>query len=199
MFISKKQRILLAFIVMVGSGGIFISNAFAAATQTEEKPMASQIFQSNGNSIMQSNDNGSTWHEFTYADDDHYYSYEEYEKWIENEKKAIKQLVDAGEWTQEQADEAILNYESLLNNIKEGKQVKKRATTEDDFNLSSTPVGQHTEGYETFIYNGNTFEQFGPYDTKDEMLAVIEPFCREQVKSGNMSQQEADEILSKYK
>lgn len=38
--------------------------------------------------------------------------------------------------------------------------------------------------------------KFGPYDTNEELIAAIKPYCEEQVKLGNMTQLEADEILS---
>ena len=39
---------------------------------------------------------------------------------------------------------------------------------------------------------------FGPYATNAEMLAAVKPFCEEQVKLGNLTQQEAVEILKQY-
>lgn len=39
---------------------------------------------------------------------------------------------------------------------------------------------------------------FGPYDTKEELLDAIKSYCEEQVRLGNMTQQEADEIIEKY-
>ena len=41
-------------------------------------------------------------------------------------------------------------------------------------------------------------KHFGPYETAEELLNVVKPFCEEQVKNGNMKQSECDEILSKY-
>ena len=39
---------------------------------------------------------------------------------------------------------------------------------------------------------------FGPYDTKEELLDAIKSYCEEQVRLGNMTQKEADEIIEKY-
>lgn len=40
--------------------------------------------------------------------------------------------------------------------------------------------------------------QFGPYETIEELLSDVEPFCLEQVKLGNMEQSEADEVIRIY-
>lgn len=47
------------------------------------------------------------------------------------------------------------------------------------------------------LSNGEEVE-FGPYETIEELLSDVEPFCLEQVKLGNMEQSEADQIISKY-
>ena len=39
---------------------------------------------------------------------------------------------------------------------------------------------------------------FGPYDTKEEFLDAIKPYCEERVRLGNMTQQEADDIIERY-
>ncbi len=39
---------------------------------------------------------------------------------------------------------------------------------------------------------------FGPYETDEELLAAVKPFCEKQVQLGNMEQSEADEIIARY-
>ena len=41
-------------------------------------------------------------------------------------------------------------------------------------------------------------KEFGPFETVDEMLEVVKPFCEKQVNDGNMKQSEYEEILSRY-
>ena len=53
-----------------------------------------------------------------------------------------------------------------------------------------------TTGYGITITGDEGKEvQFGPYETKEELFAAVKPYCEVQVKAGNMSQKEADEIL----
>lgn len=43
-----------------------------------------------------------------------------------------------------------------------------------------------------------TEKVFGPYKTAAEMLSYVKPFCEEQVRLGNLSQQESDDMIQKY-
>lgn len=43
-----------------------------------------------------------------------------------------------------------------------------------------------------------TEKVFGPCKTTYEMLFYVKPFCEEQVMAGNLSQDEADEIIQRY-
>ena len=58
---------------------------------------------------------------------------------------------------------------------------------------ASCPKGKKMEQRKSL-----TTKVFGPYDTKEELLDAIKPYCEEQVRLGNMTQQEADEIIEKY-
>lgn len=56
-----------------------------------------------------------------------------------------------------------------------------------------------TIGYELTIVNDKGTEvKFGPFETKEALLAQVRPYCEQQVKEGNMTQKEADDILSKH-
>ena len=65
--------------------------------------------------------------------------------------------------------------------------------------------GTHSQSYENMsllslsikLQNGEE-KEFGPFETVDEMLEVVKPFCEKQVNDGNMKQSEYEEILSKY-
>lgn len=40
--------------------------------------------------------------------------------------------------------------------------------------------------------------RFGPFETKEELLAQVRPYCEQQVKEGTMTQKEANDILFIY-
>jgi hypothetical protein len=63
--------------------------------------------------------------------------------------------------------------------------------------LGEIAVGQSYGGAITFK-NGE-MKDLGWYATKEEFLTAARGFCDEQVKFGNMTRQEVDEILSQYK
>lgn len=48
------------------------------------------------------------------------------------------------------------------------------------------------------LNNGEVLH-FGPYETAKELRAEVEPFCEEQLKLGNMEQQDFDRIMSDLK
>ncbi len=146
------------------------------------------------------------------AQDIEWWTYDEYKEWLENEKVELQDIVGEkgwtggrGEfvWTQEMVDETIAMYESILQDIKNGMMYSKATDSGDDIAISYNPadVENNTEssGKELYIKLDNGEEKlFGPYETDAEMLAVIKPFCEEQVKLGNMTQNEADKIISRY-
>mgnify|MGYP004597900253 CR=1 FL=1 len=60
-------------------------------------------------------------------------------------------------------------------------------------------MGTSTDAKELYIKLDNgEVRTFGPYETDTALLREVKPFCEEQVKLGNMSQREADEILARY-
>ena len=138
-----------------------------------------------------------------------WWTYEEYKAWLENEKVQLQSMIGEkawtggrGEfvWTQEIVDETIAMYEDILANIKNGMLYSK--TVDGDINLmvGYNPSATDTAyGYQLFVKLDNGDEKFfGPYETTNELLEVVKPFCEEQVKLGNMEQSEADEIISQY-
>ena len=98
-------------------------------------------------------------------------------------------------------DETIAMYEETLQEIKEGVMVSKTVDgSMDNFAISYVPESIATvQEHQLYIKLDNGEEKvFGPYETDAEMLAAIKPFCEKQVKLGNMTQNEADDMIGKY-
>lgn len=138
-----------------------------------------------------------------------WWTYEEYKDWLENEKVQLQSMIGEkawtggrGEfvWTQEIVDETIAMYEDILENIKNGMMYSKTVDGETNIMVGYDPsVTSTAYGYQLFVKLDNGDEKlFGPYETANELLAEVKPFCEEQVKLGNMQQSEADEIISRY-
>ena len=139
-----------------------------------------------------------------------WWTYEEYKAWLDNEKVQLQSLLGEkigtntdGElvWTQEKIDETISLYESILNDMQNGIRYSKSVDGQDDTMLSYNPadIASSSDAKELYVKLDNGEEKsFGPYETNAEMLAAVKPFCEQQVKLGNMSQSEADEIIARY-
>lgn len=139
-----------------------------------------------------------------------WWTYEEYKAWLENEKVQLQSMIGekawtSGQgnfvWTQELVDESIAMYEEILKEIENGAMVSKTADDgTDDFMISYVPENNATvQEYQIYIkLNSGDEKIFGPYETANELLAVLKPFCDEQVRLRNMLQSEADEIIEKY-
>lgn len=138
-----------------------------------------------------------------------WWTYEDYKDWLENEKVQLQSMV--GEkawtsglgdfvWTQELVEETIAEYEKMLQEIKNGMMYSKTVDGETDIMLGYNPgITSTAYGYQLFMKLDNGDEKFfGPYETANELLTVVKPFCEEQVKLGNMQQSEADEIINRY-
>ena len=178
----------IAMSAVVAFGGV---SAFAA-------PLSSVIVRQNGNSVEQSYDNGVTWENYAYKETHDFFTYDEYAEWVKAEKEAIRKLVEAGEWTQKQADEVVSHYNEVLSKIKDGLMVSKRKDYNEDQVLFSLPEGMHTTGYQTVVYGGGTFKNFGPFETKEELYNALKEYSDDQVASGIMTQANANDLLKKY-
>lgn len=95
--------------------------------------------------------------------------------------------------------------EGILEDIKNGMYVSKtvngsKSDGKNGILISFNPSNIATAtSYAVSIVNDKGEQAlFGPYETKEELLAVVKPYCEKQVKAGNMSQQEATKIPSKY-
>lgn len=127
-----------------------------------------------------------------------YFTYDEFSAWIENETETIQKLVDAGEWTEAEATEALEYYDEILKSILEGKMVGKRASSSDDQLFFSMPDNAQPEQYQTFVFDGNTYKSIGPFDTEEELFNALKEYTDTEVEAGTMSQAEATALLEKY-
>ena len=143
-----------------------------------------------------------------------WWTYDSYKAWLEEQKVALQECIGEkgwtssdGEfvWTQEKVDETIAMYEEILEEIKNGTMVSKTIDGQDDtdmimsYNPQDIEAGTSTNALELEIKLDDGAEMtFGPYESNAEMLENVKPFCEEQVKLGNMTQKEADDILGRY-
>ena len=151
------------------------------------------------------------WQEQTTLPDTQWWTYGEYAAWLEQEKLELESIIGergwtsgrgAFIWTQELVDEAIAMYEGVLQDIKNGAKLAKGSTEGADFMISDGPdtqTAQKEKGYQIYLKLDNGDEaMFGPYETVEELLENVKPFCEEQVRQGNMTQAELDEIMHQY-
>ena len=141
-----------------------------------------------------------------------WWTYDEYRAWLEEEKVALQNAL--GErgwnntdgdfvWTQEKIDETIALYENILKDIQSGTLYSKTVDGQEDWMVVCNPadqaMGTSEDAKELCIRLDNGEERtFGPYETDAELLTEVKPFCEAQVRLGNLTQREADEILSRY-
>ena len=144
-----------------------------------------------GNAIKYTNEDGNIWVGV-------YKRGEEIIFWIENETENIQKLVDAGEWTEAEATEALEYYDEILKSILEGKMVGKRASSSDDHLFFYMPDNAQPEQYQTFVFDGNTYKSIGPFDTEEELFNALKEYTDTEVEAGTMSQAEATALLEKY-
>lgn len=164
-------------------------------------------------------DGGVTWTPLTDAEfkakypvaDVVWWTYEEYKQWLDKEKVALQAIIgekmynEKEGWhvfTQEKFNETLALYESVLADLKNGIQHSKTVDGADNVSLSITQqdkqFAETAQSFSLYVALSDGKEvSFGPYATKEELVAVVKSFCKEQLKSGVLSQQEADEILKK--
>ena len=163
-----------------------------------QHPVSSVLFRQDGADIQQSTDEGKTWQSYSPIEETDYFTYDEFSAWIENETENIQKLVDAGEWTEAEATEALEYYDEILKSILEGKMVGKRASSSDDQLFFSMPDNAQPEQYQTFVFDGNTYKSIGPFDTEEELFNALKEYTDTEVEAGTMSQAEATALLEKY-
>lgn len=138
-----------------------------------------------------------------------WWTYDEYKAWLDNEKVQLQSLLGETDsiggqkftWTQEEIDKTIAMYEETLADIKNGVMYSRSVDGDDQLVMSYDPadISTSTDEKELYVKLGNGEEYtFGPYETDEELLAAVKPFCEKQVQLGNMEQSEADEIIARH-
>ncbi len=142
-----------------------------------------------------------------------WWTYDDYKENMEKEINNLKKLVgtkDAGYYdqegnlnylTQKDVDEAIVNHNQILEDIKNGVKVSKTVNGENEIVVTqklnydeNLPI---QSGYMVTIIGDETNPiVFGPYDSKEQLLKELKPYVEGRVKAGTMTQLEADNILS---
>ena len=224
---TKKTTIVMlvaSAIVIIGVTGTFATSANASAkidnknSEYIESTIAKDVmlaYNDEDGNIYYSADGGETFfnekefNEKYPSPEVEWWTYEEYKEWLDNERIQLQSMLGEkawtggrGEfvWTQEMIDETIASYEEILQKIENGVKVSKTVDGSGEIQIATYDDKEHfmesVEG--VAIASDKETKVFGPYDTKEELLDAIKPYCEEQVRLGNMTQQEADEIIEKY-
>ena len=201
-----KQKIFVSILTLLLAGGTLTGFSAKrnisqndATNGTVPQVINEAIFQQNGITQQTSYDGGDTWNAAPVIEMPEFYSYDEFEEWIKNETVNLQELVAAGEISQSEVNAIIAQYETILSEIKDGVQISKRTSYEEEQLYFSLPNNSESESFQTVLYDGNSYHNFGPYDTKAELYAALEKYTSEQVELGNMTENEVNTILSKYK
>lgn len=201
-----KQKIFVSILTLLLAGGTL--TGFSAKSNISQNDATNgnvpqvineAIFQQNGITQQTSYDGGDTWNAAPVIEMPEFYSYDEFEEWIKNETVNLQELVAAGEISQSEVNAIIAQYETILSEIKDGVQISIRTSYEEEQLYFSLPNNSESESFQTVLYDGNSYHNFGPYDTKAELYAALEKYTSEQVELGNMTENEVNTILSKYK
>jgi beta-lactamase regulating signal transducer with metallopeptidase domain len=217
--------IVLALALVVGTATAFATSAMIDEKNRDENTthgdvgvstaagmLLSRLDEDTGNVVI-SMDNGRTWmSEEDYArayptPEVEWWTYDEYKEWLDNEKIQLQSIIGGKGWnptdgwyvwTQEKVDKTVKMYEGTLEDIKNGMKLSKTVDGSDEI-VMSYYQGDIATSYGVCIVNDEGKEVlFGPYDTEEELLAQVRPYCEAEVRAGNMTRQEADEILSRY-
>lgn len=211
-------------IVIIGVTGTFATSANASDkidnknSEYIESTIAEDVmlaYNDEDGNIYYSADGGETFFNEKEFDEKYpspeveWWTYEEYKEWLDNERIQLQSMLGEkawtggrGEfvWTQEMIDETIASYEEILQKIENGVKVSKTVDGSEEIQIATYDDKEHfmesVEG--AAIASDKETKVFGPYDTKEKLLDAIKSYCEEQVRLGNMTQQEADEIIEKY-
>ena len=186
-----KLKILTGALALLLTGSVLTGFSTQAAPSKAEsddhlaQEISEAVFRMDGATAQVSYDGGSTWDTSPTVELPDFYN--------------LQALVAAGELTQEEAAAAIAQYQSALSGIEDEVQVGKRSSYEEDQIFFSMPNNPQSEVFQTVLYDGNSYRNFGPYNTKAELYAALEQYTNDQTKSGNMTEVEANSILDKYR
>ncbi|MDO5423360.1 MAG: M56 family metallopeptidase [Eubacteriales bacterium] len=138
---------------------------------------------------------------------------EAYKQMMDTEREKLEDLLgetigstpSSGEIvvTEAMIEEQMTVYEEIYQELEDGWMVSKSMDGNEELGGSFHPAdivsGTGTAELQLgILLNDGTEETFGPYETAEEMLSEVKPFCEEQVKLGNLSPDEAEEIIQKY-
>lgn len=182
-------------------------------TNTENTASVYEQQKKDGTTVY-SLDGGSTWinqEDFEKEYPSHnieWWTYDEYADYIEQQKIALQEMVDnhitghtdnRGDfvWTQELADETIKKYEQDLEKIKNEVKISKSIEGLDDCEYESYSLNPQSTPdviFEISLPNGVTKQFFGKDRT--EVYEQIKKYCTQQIKAGNLTQEDIDKILN---
>ena len=148
---GKILSSLAALLLLSGSITAFVGSAntpnVLAAEQSASKQLSTVTIRQDWDALTSSYDGGNTWSLFLSEEVHDFYSYNEFQSLIKEQEAEISKLVEAGEWTRENADAAIQQYYDLLGKVDNGLLVSKRESDTDDQYFVSYPETAHTEGF----------------------------------------------------
>ena len=145
-----KQKIFVSILTLLLAGGTL--TGFSAKSNISQNDATNgnvpqvineAIFQQNGITQQTSYDGGDTWNAAPVIEMPEFYSYDEFEEWIKNETVNLQELVAAGEISQSEVNAIIAQYETILSEIKDGVQISKRTSYEEEqlyFSLPTKPA-----------------------------------------------------------
>lgn len=139
-----------------------------------------------------------------------YWEIDEFEDWMEQQRDQIQKLADnkdksfyykddngsyvCREWTQEDVDSLYESWKDQLALMKEGYHFTKSMELSNGGVISGA-FDPETWNAEPASALGSTVD-LGHFDTADAATKAVQEYLEQQVSSGNISQEEADNLLN---
>lgn len=209
----KKMTVtslILACGIVAGTTTVFATSVRPAgdAWETDEEMTATALRR-----LGEKHPNMIDWLDQCYSEEIVWWTWEAYEQMMNTRLEELEGMM--GEyigWTPSTGDiyvtpdmleEQKKEYEEILTKLKDGWLIAKSVDGGENLLMEIDPdlweAGRGMREFQCSIsLKDGTEVVFGPYDSEEKMLAAVEPFCREQVKKGNMEQDEMDEIVKRY-
>lgn len=141
-----------------------------------------------------------------------FWTIDDFEKWIKQEKCAIQKLADDGNnkyydsktnkwhtWTQQDVDQLNMQWQKQLECMKQGYQYTKDIKLSDGGLLAGyfePNTGEVLSAGSAIITLSNGASvNLGTFDTAEKANIAVKHYLNEQVKTGKMTQQEADKTF----
>lgn len=219
----KKTTISALVVALCLVGGVTTAFATSATTNTDSNintgmgtVMTRKI--SDDSPYQYSIDNGASWiseadYNAMYPQDKVvWWTYDEYKSWLEEYSSRLQDYIGSGvkykdkngnwvEWTQEHVNATIQRENEILESIKNGAKVSKTVNGDDGIAMvGNSPTSENigvSYGATVTDRNGEIFD-LGSFSSKEERLQAVKQYCKEQVQSGKMSQDEADTLIKDY-